>query len=266
MSRRRQVERDRPYWPHSQDHVDVQEPLAREALDGAQACVLGCTNLGEHKPSCPCHTECPQHEGHCTGCAPRPAYDDTLLCGRCFHRRLRSPIRQMPTIHAWLGARMGGVKSPGLERDVSGSRDAPIPLNPAMHDVRELIEQLLCRWADRVATEHEPPIRGPDHRDVAACAAYLDAHVGWVSKQAWVATLIVHVKQLTRMATGLAPWQQAVTKLPIPCTRCQQPTLVLYGGDDWVTCTNKGCDNIIGWGRYQNLARAIVKLHTRDAG
>jgi hypothetical protein len=253
MTRRSEL-RDRKFWVHSNP-----EPAPPD--QPAQPCVLGCVLRGEHKPGCICTLECKEHPGHCSGCAPRPAHARSQLCGRCFYRRLRSPLRQLPDIHDWLGARMGGMRTNWSEPGVTGSRETPLPINADMHDLRGLNARLLAGWAHRAAAEHVPPIRGPAHWDVRTTAGWLDRHATWCAQQAWVPALIGHLGELTGRARGLVPWEQYRTRLPLPCPKCEQMTLTLFGGEDWVTCIQDGCDEVIGWFRYQRLIRAIVKLH-----
>lgn len=76
--------------------------------------------------------------------------------------------------------------------------------------------------------------------------------------------LVAHLAELETLSKRLAPWQRTGHKLPLPCFRCEQLTLVLFGGEDWVTCTNRDCDEIIGWSRYENLSRAIGKLYEHE--
>lgn len=231
------------------------------ALDGTQACVLGCTTRTDHKPGCPCHTQCPQHESHCDGCAPRPAYQASLLCGSCFYRKLRSPLRRVPALVDWLVSRKAGLKAAVYDGDkVSGSHEVPLPFNAAIVDHISVLNLLLNAWAYRALRE-APPERGVAITDATVAAEWLDDHAAWVSGQPWVVELIRHLRELEARARTLAPWQVVRHRLPLPCMKCEQTTLVLFGGDDWVTCTNTDCDEIIGWSRYQNLSRAISRLY-----
>jgi hypothetical protein len=248
---------ERPYWPHS-------NPQPTPTDQPTKPCVLGCILKGDHKPGCICTLECKEHPGHCTGCNPRPAHVGSTLCGKCFYRRLRGPLRQLPGIHGWLGVRMGGIRGNWSEPGVSGSRESPLPINTDMHDLRVLITQVLAQWAARVACEHVPVIHGPEHWDVDTTAPWLDKRAGWCSAQAWTPILVAHLGELVKRANGLVPWQPPRTRLPLPCPQCEQMTLTLFGGEDWVTCTTQNCDEVIGWYRYSRLVKAILKLHDSE--
>lgn len=277
MSRRRtrdrrdQARKDRPYWPHSApdeptysiDQIVVQAVDEHVALDGAQACVLGCRARGEHLPHCPCQDTCADHYGHCRGCAPREAHGTSLLCGSCFHRRLRSPIRQLPTVGRWLESKLGGLRSPSLQPRMSGSHEAPVPINVDVHDHLTVMRQTLAGWARQVAEKVTPADDGPASWTVAGSASYLDGHAGWVSSQTWVPDLMGSVGGLLSVARGLAPWEAHRIRLEASCDRCGSRSLVQFGGEDWVTCVNGECDNVIGVGRYQNLARSEVRARAK---
>lgn len=258
------------YWPHSQDYVDEPEPETPKgpadhvALDGTQACIRGCTDIGEHLPGCPCTTECPTHDDHCQGCAPRPAYETSLLCGHCFHRKLRSPLRRVPALVDWLNSRKAGLHAAVYDSDrVSGSTDAPLPFNPDIVDHLAVMALILNGWAKRTS-EQSPPAPGPTTWNATGSAAYLEQHSAWIAEQAWVVEMIRHLGELEDRTRELAPWQPVRHRLPLPCTKCEHTTLVLFGGDDWVTCTNLGCDHIIGWFRYQSLSRAIGRIYENE--
>lgn len=243
----------------------VPEPEDYVALDGSQACVFGCKDRGEHRAGCPCHDACPEHTGHCGGCAPRPAHGTSLLCGHCFHRRLRAPLRRAPALFDWLTSRKGGLKAQDYAADrVSSSKEAPLPFNVGVVDHLTLMEALLRAWVKR-ALETAPPGPGPALLDVCGCAEWLDSHSSWISEQPWVLGFIAHLRGLEDRARRLAPWQPTRHALPMPCLRCEQQTLVLFGGEDWVTCTNPECDEIIGWYRYTRLSRAIAGVREQDA-
>lgn len=240
------------------------DPLAAATIDGEQACVYGCLDLDEHKPGCPCQATCPEHEGHCTGCAPRPAHGDSLMCGKCFYRRLRGPLKRVPALWDWLSSRKSGLKATAYDDVlVSSSKDPPLPFNPAIDDHLTLMSKLLQAWANRAAAE-APPGPGPASADAVGAAAWLDEHAGWISEQEWVLALVAHLKTLESRARGLAPWQPIRHALPVPCFRCEQQTLVLFGGEEWVTCTNRECDAVYPLSRYKALSRALGRIYEKQ--
>ena len=239
--------------------------LDAATVDGEQACIYRCTLRDVHAAGCPCQPTCPEHEGHCTGCAPRPSVGDSLLCGSCFYRRLRSPLRQIPAVYDWLTSRKAGLKATAYDGDrVSSSSDSPLPFNPDIVDLLGVFDLLVNGWAVRVASESLPAAGPPVGAPLAA--PWLEDRASWISTRSWVPTLAWQLAELRTRARRLAPWQATRHHLPMPCLRCEQQTLVLFGGEDWVTCTARDCDNVIGWTRYSRLSRALAGIHVPDAG
>jgi hypothetical protein len=233
-------------------------------LDGTQACILGCTVRGQHQASCPCHDACPDHDDHCTGCAPRPTHGQSLLCGSCFYRRLRSPLRRVPPLHDWLSSRKGGLKAATYDGDrVQSSKEAPLPFNAAIVDHLSLTALLMNAWANRGVEQIGD---APTTWTAVTSAAWLDQHATWVAEQPWVPRLIAHLRELEQRARALAPWQPTRHALPVPCFRCEHQTLVLFGGEDWVTCTNPDCDAVFGWSRYAALSKALGRIYGSPPG
>lgn len=240
------------------------QPLAHDlyatTIDGEQACILGCTSRGQHGAACPCHDQCPEHEGHCTGCAPRPTRGGSLLCGACFHRKLRGPLRRIPALNDWLTSRKAGMRAAVYDRDlVSSSKEAPLPFNPEIVDHLGILDTIMDSWADAIAGKVDPGPRPP--RGAPAAAVWIEERAGWVAEQDWVPQLAAHLKELETRARRLCPWQPTRHALPVPCFRCEQQTLVLFGGEDWVTCTAADCDAVFGWSRYAALSRALGRIY-----
>lgn len=230
-------------------------------IDGEQACVLGCVNRGEHQPHCPCQDTCPEHAGHCTGCAPRQSHETSLLCGRCYYVKLLAPLRRVPALWDWYTSRKAGLKAATYDSDkITVSTDQPLPFNVDLVDHLALMRAVLATWANTCA-RLAPAGAGPDDATAAASAKWLVEHAGWISEQQLVVRMVGHLRELENRGRKLAPWQATRHQLPLPCTKCEEQTLVLFGGEDWVTCTTQGCDNIIGWFRYDALSKAIVQLH-----
>lgn len=237
----------------------------RYTLEGEQACIYGCNLDQKHDAHCPCQTTCPDHEGHCNGCAPRPTVGASLLCGSCFYRRLRRPLRRVTPLYDWLGSRKAPLKAAAYDGDrVTATKESPLPFNVDIFELLGTFDILLNGWATRVARE-APPAAGPP-AGAPAAAVWLDDRASWISEQAWVSTFIGQMVELNARAGKVAPWQATRHRLPLPCLRCEQQTLVLFGGEDWVTCTADDCDNVIGWSRYERLSRAIAGVHEDQVG
>lgn len=234
---------------------------AHHTIDGEQACIYGCTQTDVHAAICPCQVTCPEHEGHCSGCAPRPTHGSSLLCGSCFYRKLRTPLRRVPALVDWLTSRKGGLKAATYDGDrVQSSKEAPLPFNAGIVDHLAVMSLILNAWAAKAAEQADPG-PGPKTWDAVGSGQWLEDHAGWISDQRWVPKFIEHLRELESRARQLAPWQPMRHSLPVPCFRCEQQTLVLFGGEDWVTCTAVDCDAVFGWSRYASLSRALGRIY-----
>lgn len=190
------------------------------------------------------------------------------------------------------GQSVESLRSPSLQPKMSGSHEAPVPMNVDLHDHLAVMRLTVSAWADRVMREVVPADQGPGELtfdtgklgggfrpswQLQATCGYLDKHAAWISRQPWVATLapdpavdgdppatlVGALRLLLSRARGLAPWERQQVRLEATCDRCGGRTLVQFGGEDWVTCVAAGCDNVIGVGRYQNLARAEVRARSQ---
>lgn len=241
------------------------EPADFRTLDGKQACIFGCLIRHTHKPGCPCTTTCPEHEGHCDGCANRPAHDESLLCGSCFWRKLHGPLKRIPALIDWLTINKAGLKATAYDRDlVSSSKEAPMPFRADVVDLIDRHDHFLARWAVGVARRITPPEPTPRTRKAGPASVWLLERDSWISNQRWVGLLTNDLHTLAREIDHLAPWKPAKHRLPMPCLHCNQQALVLTAGDDWVDCTNPDCRAAIGYDRYQRLERAIAGVHEHD--
>ena len=234
-------------------------------IDGEQACIYACTLQDIHAAGCPCQITCPDHEGHCAGCAPRPTHGSSLLCGSCFYRKIRGPLRRVPALFDWLMSRKGArLKAATYDGDrIGGSKETPLPFNPDIVAHLSLMSLLMNAWASKAVGETDPG-PGPKVWDAAGSSQWLEQHAGWIAEQRWVVTFAEHLRELEQRARSLAPWQPMRHSLPVPCFRCEQQTLVLFGGEDWVTCTATDCDAVFGWSRYEALSRALGRIYAEE--
>lgn len=241
------------------------DPSEFRTIDGNQACIFGCLIRHAHERGCVCTTTCPEHEGHCDGCAHRPAHEDSLLCGSCFWRKLHGPLKRIPALMDWLTINKASLKATAYDRDlVASSKEAPLPFNTEVVDLIDRHHHVLGMWAVGVARRFTPPVPAPRPRSAVPSATWLLEHDSWISNQPWVHLLTDELHDLARRIDRAAPWKPARHRLPMPCLHCNHQSLVLTAGDDWVDCTNPDCRSAIGYDRYQRLERAIAGVHEHD--
>lgn len=125
--------------------------------------------------------------------------------------------------------------------------DIPAPVDFDVIDHREQIRAVLAGWVD--ALVDATSLTGPDKLDAPTCAGYLLTHLTAVENQQWVGEAFTEFAEATTQAHALAPWRPERKPVRgIPCPSCEHLTLVVYGGEEDVTCTR--CREIMTPGRY----------------
>jgi len=210
---------------------------------------------GAHAPGCTCTRECPEHEGHCPGCALVEA-ERGNLCGRC-SRQLRGclgaeegmdpdhPVHGLPWAYDHLEDAYPSLSQASGNGGGSGPADREAQRLAVVLSVRADIHDVLASWVADVA-EHGGLIglsarvlRGlPARLRVARHAAWLLARVEALEAHPAVADAWEELGDLMSRAHALAPWRPAPTHLDgIPC-RCGEMGLHDHG--DEVKCWRCG--------------------------
>lgn len=128
------------YWRHSEPTDDA------PAVPAGPPCVRGCTVDGEHLADCPHRDTDHEHDDcGCDGCLPVEAADG-VLCRRCASRT-RKALFDAAEVVAWLAENV--TPSGVFEEDqrVTGSREAPAPLDVTAVDLIDRIVTPLASWA-----------------------------------------------------------------------------------------------------------------------
>lgn len=221
------------------------------------ACARGCTVRRRHLAAC-------ENPDDCRGCEPRAARHGRL-CWPC-HRRLSLMLVDAPQVDGWLNANLAASTSSAAKEDYErarGSADgSPAPLKVAVLDVRQELSDQLASWVDNLCEEHVGgdgrPLRGPDSHTVAADAGYLLTWLDRVEASDWVADLWDELAETMSAAHALAPWRPEMRRCHgISCPECEETTLVIFGGDEDVTCLS--CRALILPARYGLWVRVLVE-------
>lgn len=225
-------------------------------------CVRGCTRLDRHISTCPDREMAPGQAGYCRGCEPRQAKYG-LLCWPC-HRRFQLMLEQAEITDRWLTGNLpAGNTAARLEDDAEsrhGSAEPPTPLTVAIFDMRRLLRDRLACWADDLAATAN--ISAPrltdvtkireeniEHLTLAANAKFILTWLSTVETFDWVADWFEEMAETMSDAHCLAPWRPTATRVPdIECPDCKRMTLVIFGGEEDVTCTS--CRHIFDPTRY----------------
>ena len=195
----------------------------------------------------------------CIVCLTREARYPSCMCGGCY-ARLHVDVGTLVGAHTWLGVAMRNPTpawKPGAIHRPSGPRP---PFQVQLHDARVDIAAKLTSWAKLIAEEHTPALAGPADSDPATIGRWLGHRLRWVSEQLWCDEMARELNELARSAYALVPWDRERRQLPLPCPGCDLLTLVLYGGQEWVSCRNPECGALLSWADYW---LAVQEQHAR---
>jgi hypothetical protein len=186
-------------------------------------------------------------DGQCRGCLPRPA-EFGALCLPC-HFRLVRTLHDLPHARTLLAGHLqpSYARRENMVKATKGN--PPVPLNLSVLDLSTEFDHIPLAWARIHAEDHDltPPTDG---------IAHLKTHLASIECAAWIADAWAELADLTSRAHALVPWRPEVVKLGAPCPQCHCLALVMYGGDDWVTCQE--CGNVIERALYDHWARVIL--------
>ncbi len=215
-------------------------------------CVRGCRTPRRHVDACP---------GDCAGCQPRQATHGHL-CQSC-HRRLELLVVDMPGVAEWLEVHLpAGSKPAGDTKLHRRKGEPPLPVDLDILDHQATIAAVLRGWVDVLV--EGTSLTGPVDRSIRGCARYLHAHLTAVEVADWLIDLYDELAQLTSLAHSLAPWRPQVRRCHgIPCPECQAMALVVYGGDEDVTCQE--CRVLIPASRYSIWTRMLADVQQEPA-
>lgn len=201
----------------------------------------------------PCRNGCVWND---TGHQRPAAYG--VLCRRCFWR-LRHTVLDLLAAHGWLGEQMVRLSS-GWAEPVSGTRDYD-PSWLGLHDLRVEVAEVLRSWAAELAEDRGQCLVIPSDQ-VQRTVTYVLPQLPFVCGRPWLGDFSDELGDMLKRVHGSCPWRREARSLPVPCESCGLQTLVLYGGDDWVTCRNFECADVaVPWWRYERFCRRLALEH-----
>jgi len=148
-------------------------------------------------------------------------------------------------VDLWLtGNLLKGGQSREHEEKRTKSDSAAAPLQTQVLDQRDLIRDQLASWVDALCGD--VGLSGPKRHGVREDSSFLGTWLSTVERQAWIGDLWTELAESYAVAHGLAPWRPPVRRVPgVPCPNedCGEVNLVIYGGEDDVTC--QSCKTMI---------------------
>ena len=240
-----------------------------------EPCLRGCTIRNHHTDDCDGIDATGQHP--CPGCEPRPA-EYGLLCRSCSWRldewlsndqpdaewmaepdaAKRREIRGSLAMAQWAvqTATRDGLVGVAYDLDKIGvTKEPPAPVNLARLDWLLETDDVVSSWLE--AWVQHRGLSGPDVYELESACAYL---AQWLDElAAWepIAELWDELADLMRRGHALAPWRQQVRVCDgVPCPDCGEQALVVYGGDDVVTCYS--CGGMQSRDSYERWVRLLA--------
>lgn len=232
------------------------------------ACIRGCTTRNQHHDTC--------SDQACTGCQPRPATLG-LLCASCANRLQDwlsndtaepgwhdQPAHQRREIRPSLVWAQTCVDQaidrgiPGIAYDgdrIGASRDVPAPVNLARLDLLRDIDDTMSGWLEAWCAHRG--LRGPDRYELAYACRYLESWLDDLTRWEPVRDMWDEISTLMSRAHALAPWRRQARRCHgVPCPDCGDAALVVYDGDNLVTC--RRCGAALHRDEYARWTRVIA--------
>lgn len=232
----------------------------------------------------PCLRACVHHDQHlegcdaddCHGCLPRTATLG-LLCAGCAYRLeewLSNDVadadwyaqpagrrREIRSSLAWAAhcvddAIDRGIVGIAYDGDRIGyTKEPPAPVNLARVDLLRDLDDTMSSWLEAWCAHRG--LRGPDVYELRYACRYLASWLDELASWEPVRDMWDELSLLMSRAHALAPWrQQARACDGVPCPDCGHTRLVVYGGDDLVTC--RGCGTTMHRDEYTRWTRIIA--------
>ena len=229
-----------------------------------EPCLRGCTVSNQHLDDCEVED--------CPGCQPRRAVLGRL-CARCAHHLedwlsndmpepdwYSKPADQRREIKASLTWAYHCVDD-AIDRGIAGiaydgdqigfTREPPVPVNLARLDMLRGIDDTVSTWLEAWC-EHRG-LSGPDFYELAYACRYLTSWIDELAAWEPVRDMWDEISTLMAKAHSLAPWRREARRCDgVPCPDCGRDELVVYGGDDLVTC--RWCGGVMHRDEYTRWA------------
>lgn len=201
-------------------------------------CIRGCTIHGQHTSDC---------LGDCDGCQKRPV-SHGKLCRTCFERLVdflsidtpktsQNPSQGLVLARYWVDHCLDrGITGVAYDLDRVGiSKTPPTPVNLARLDLIRDIDDTVSSWLDAWC-DHRG-LTGPDRYELRTACGYLGSWINEIATWEPIADMWDELATLMSRAHALAPWKREAHRCNgVPCPDCGTTELMVYDGDDVVTC------------------------------
>ena len=271
-----------------------------EAHTPAIPCARGCTRARQHVEECDvqecsgCLPRSAEHGRLCPSChrrllqwidvAPAQVHLLRMVVGKVLPGAMPGVVEtNAKIVTTWRTDSGQGYPSSLYAKSSTPAYAESEPIRTAALDLAQDIEDWLSEQVEMLVDAHG--MTGPDRalsgfeRDLIRLGAppparfvlgpacrWLAAQIGRLEEVEHIADLWDELGERMSHAHALAPWRQQASSLDgISCPHCQRMSLVLYGGDDFVTCTTSWCQSTFEWERYAIWARMLVAAREEGA-
>jgi hypothetical protein len=163
---------------------------------------------------------------------------------------------------AWMSSNLATGEGAAPEDLVTGTRDPLAPIKVNVLDARDLLAAQLAELVGEMREVHN--LTGPTERGIEHDVKFLLTWIGTLEKHEWVKDWWTTLAETMSACHALAPWRASMQRCHgIPCPECEETNLVIYGGDEDVTC--QSCRTMIPPDRYGIWIR-IIKDEAESRG
>lgn len=215
------------------------------------ACIRGCTIARRHVSDC--------DAAACRGCLLR-RNESGLLCWPC-HRRLQLMLVDAPDIDRWLAANTSGGQTRIRQDWERRSGDTTVRAE-AILDQRYELSDRIASMVEWTCTTFD--LSGPREMTLKSMCDFLLAWLTRIEERSDIEFYWEELAEVTSDCHAIAPWRPELRRCTgIECPECHTQNLVVYGGDEDVSCQN--CRLMIPPARYGIWVRMLAE-QVEDAG
>ncbi|MFD5815770.1 hypothetical protein [Streptomyces sp. NPDC127038] len=123
-------------------------------------------------------TRCRKADGDAARPRGRRAEPGSRLCGLC-RRAVVRDVASLPGLHGHSEAEMSRPSGGAPAQRITGTRETALPVRASALEARRDVVAALSSWSRLVVDQVADAV--PPHRTVAAMAAFLGRHAGWLA-------------------------------------------------------------------------------------
>lgn len=158
----------------------------------------------------------------------------TGICDRC-DRLAREDLRWLPIGTVELHARIAREQIQGGE-GVSGTKERPLPIDPAKFDHKQVIYDVATGWARHHMEERH--LAGPANWRLQTVVDWLDGWHDWATRQPWSDEYAGEIREAAHTARVMCSlYDEKPSYVPdLRCPQCRLADMWREPGEDAIIC------------------------------